>query len=276
MLKKLKFTSNPDETIQDVRKQLMFWVLIIINIFGIPIVIIGLVEAYTLQQEITAWSYIVLYSPILFATIFRKKISYKLCAASILFSIFLLGVINLIIYGFSGASTPIFFLLLVFTTVFFDIKAGIFAVFISLIPMTVIGYLFIQDILSLDISLNEISTIPISWFTASAVLFLLGILIVLSFGIIQKKMIHSMQFSKKKADELSKLNLTLNDHITIQNETELKLKKLSDNLEETVKKRTKELEDKNAELGKFNDLFIGREFRIKELKEKVKELEGKK
>ena len=48
-----------------------------------------------------------------------------------------------------------------------------------------------------------------------------------------------------------------------------------DHLEELVKKRTSEFEEKNKKLEKFNDLFVDREFRIKELKDKVKKLEKK-
>ena len=38
----------------------------------------------------------------------------------------------------------------------------------------------------------------------------------------------------------------------------------------------KELDIKNKDLEKFNDLFIEREFRIKELKDRIKVLEDKK
>ncbi|MBN1819495.1 MAG: PAS domain S-box protein [Prolixibacteraceae bacterium] len=48
-----------------------------------------------------------------------------------------------------------------------------------------------------------------------------------------------------------------------------------EHLEEIVKKRTLELEEKNKELEDYNQLFIGREFRIKELKDRIKELENK-
>lgn len=51
------------------------------------------------------------------------------------------------------------------------------------------------------------------------------------------------------------------------------LEKHREHLEELVKERTAELEEKNKELVQFNDLFVNREFRIKELKDKVKELE---
>jgi len=56
-------------------------------------------------------------------------------------------------------------------------------------------------------------------------------------------------------------------------QAEEELEKHRDHLEELVKERTAELEEKNRELENFNKLFIDREFRIKELKDKVKELE---
>ncbi|MFC1898116.1 PAS domain S-box protein [Candidatus Cloacimonadota bacterium] len=63
--------------------------------------------------------------------------------------------------------------------------------------------------------------------------------------------------------------LDITEHKTV----ELELANYRENLEELVKERTAELEEKNKDLEHYNKLFIGREFRIKELKEKVKELE---
>jgi predicted nucleic acid-binding Zn-ribbon protein len=54
-------------------------------------------------------------------------------------------------------------------------------------------------------------------------------------------------------------------------EQELRLFKAE--LEGRVKERTTELEGKNAELERMNRLFIGRELRMVELKERVRELE---
>ena len=60
--------------------------------------------------------------------------------------------------------------------------------------------------------------------------------------------------------------------VTEQKEAEEQLEKYRNHLEELVRERTKELEHKNAELERFNNLFVGREFRIKELRDEVKEL----
>jgi PAS domain S-box-containing protein len=52
-----------------------------------------------------------------------------------------------------------------------------------------------------------------------------------------------------------------------------KLETLNEQLEQRVQERTAELEEKNAELYKMNRLFVGRELKMVELKERIKELE---
>jgi len=47
-------------------------------------------------------------------------------------------------------------------------------------------------------------------------------------------------------------------------------------LETITKEQTNKLEEKVTELERINDLFVGREFRIKELRDRVKELEESK
>ncbi|OGU17356.1 MAG: hypothetical protein A2076_03905 [Geobacteraceae bacterium GWC2_53_11] len=53
------------------------------------------------------------------------------------------------------------------------------------------------------------------------------------------------------------------------------LRMLNSELEERVKERTAELAAKNAELERVNRIFVGRELRMVELKERIRELEGK-
>ncbi len=54
---------------------------------------------------------------------------------------------------------------------------------------------------------------------------------------------------------------------------EEELRTLNDELEERVQQRTAELADKNEELQRMNKLFVGRELRMVELKERVRKLE---
>ena len=61
--------------------------------------------------------------------------------------------------------------------------------------------------------------------------------------------------------------------IQLQKKYEQEIVDAKENLEMIVSERTKELVDKNEELKRFNKLFVGRELRIKELKDKIKALE---
>ncbi len=63
--------------------------------------------------------------------------------------------------------------------------------------------------------------------------------------------------------------------ITGRKQADEELKKHREHLEELVKERTTHLEEKNEKLEHFNKLFVGRELRIKELKDQVKELKLK-
>jgi GAF domain-containing protein len=53
------------------------------------------------------------------------------------------------------------------------------------------------------------------------------------------------------------------------------LEQVNEKLEQRVKLRTAELDEKNRELERFNKIFVNRELKMVELKERIKELEGK-
>lgn len=75
--------------------------------------------------------------------------------------------------------------------------------------------------------------------------------------------------------KLEKKNIELEKEIKMRKKAEEKLEKYREHLEELVKDRTTELKEKNVELERMNDVFVGREFRIKELRDKINELELK-
>lgn len=73
-------------------------------------------------------------------------------------------------------------------------------------------------------------------------------------------------------DSTKHLLISIGEDITERKQTEAELEKHRENLEELVKERTQELEDKNRALERTNKAFVGRELRMKELKEEIEKM----
>ncbi|MBI9069797.1 MAG: GHKL domain-containing protein [Salinivirgaceae bacterium] len=212
-----------NSNLKQIRLQLVYAILFILISLGLPIIIIASIEAHILHQFFTILVYLIFFIPIVIVTIFRKRLNYKLIAGTVIVFGFILALSNVITYGFGGAGIPIFFSLFALTTIFFSQRAGLFLILLSSILMCIIGYLYITQKIALDVSLDAISTKTISWLTAMAVLVLLGGVIVFSIGLIQSKMMQSIQLAHKKAEQLKEANLRLTKDVQRRIITEKKL-----------------------------------------------------
>lgn len=74
-------------------------------------------------------------------------------------------------------------------------------------------------------------------------------------------------------ESLQEQTVLLENEIEERRNTQDELEQLNENLEQRVQERIAELGAKNAELQKMNRLFVGRELRMVELKEKIREME---
>lgn len=75
---------------------------------------------------------------------------------------------------------------------------------------------------------------------------------------------------KKDKDNVSHRAVGVHVDITEHKQAEEKLKNHRDHLEEIVKERTAEVEEKNKKLSEQMKIFVGRELRIKDLERKLK------
>ncbi|WP_299527209.1 PocR ligand-binding domain-containing protein [uncultured Lutibacter sp.] len=95
---------------------------------------------------------------------------------------------------------------------------------------------------------------------------------------LQKVPIVSEEDAKNAMDFMLNMTLQFCD-ITKQKmerkKTEEELSNYRENLEEMIKDRTIELEEKNKKLDKMNKIFVGRELRMAELKKEIEKLKDK-
>lgn len=75
-------------------------------------------------------------------------------------------------------------------------------------------------------------------------------------------------------ESLQEKALLLEEEIEKRQKAQEELERLNERLEQRVRERTAELEEKNTELYRMNRIFVGRELRMVELKERIKELEN--
>jgi len=220
----LHIKTKKEDTVQEIRTRLLYIILFLISALGLPALIVAAIEAYLLQQYATIVVYALFFVPIVFVTIFRKQLSYRLIVYIVIGFASFLAIGNIITYGFSGAGIPIFFTLFALTTLFLNQKAGLFIILISAIAVCVIGYLYITHKISLAIPLNEISTELISWITALSVLVLLGSIIVFSYSIVFSKMLQSIELARQRANDFSAINIQLKKDIQERIKTEQELR----------------------------------------------------
>ncbi len=219
----LRFSSEPIESVDITKRKLLYKIILFINLFGIPAVAFAVIESIFLKQYIIAFSYIVFYSPILIVTIIQKKLSYNILVFVPIIITYLLGTVNLVIWGFSGAGVPLLLTLLVLATVFYNMKVGMITLVINLFTIITVGMLYLYNVLTLSVKLQEIMHQPLSWITAWSILTLIGLLVVISYGIIHNQMVVNLQYSERLRSTLKLLNKRLRDDVDRRKRTERQL-----------------------------------------------------
>jgi hypothetical protein len=267
------FNDNPLMSFEEDKEKLLGLILFLMNILAVPSIIAAVLEYALFEKSFAGLMYIVFFFPIIIALLFRKKISYKHVVYLIIFSAYMIG--TLIIYneGFFGSAIPIYITMVALCTLLLGFREGIILLAVCFATLIVASILFSTNLLHISNEIKESSTKIISWIAVIVSFPYLGGIIAFIIARINKKLIANLNYNKNQANLLEAAN---NELLSIKN-----------NLEELVKKRTSEIEEKtnlllesnnilkqkNQEMENYNRLFVGREFRIKELKDKIKELE---
>jgi signal transduction histidine kinase len=234
--------------LERVRKRILWRLLKIIAILSLPAIIIAEIEAYYLGQIFGMFVYPVAYLLILTAAIFRKRLTYNLTASLLLFALFIIACFNIYIYGFSGAGIPLFIAMFVLSTVFLGMRAGFIVICLSTLPILVFGYMMVNGYLLPGVDFYVLLKAPIAWITALSTVIVIGIMLVITNGVIQGRLVESYKEISKQKEKLQHINLRLEADIQKRIEIEKELTIAKEKAEESDRLKTSFLMNMSHEI----------------------------
>lgn len=265
--------SPSGQTIEAYKRKTLNVILYISALLGFLSILMAILEYAQYDISQASIIYVVLFVPFMVGFFLRNRLSTRAISILIISSCYLVSSYIIMNEGFFGATSMVYLTIIVLSTILMGLKEGIITFLVCLVSFVIGGYLFTTELLDVQAAILTSYKNWVTWIAVCISFSFLAIVLLFSIHRIQKKLISSLEYAQNQSAKLRKSN------------TELQA--IKTNLELLVQERTFEVERKNEhllssnnqlkklndELERFNTLFIGREFRIKELRERIKELE---
>ena len=250
-------------------------IIYISNILGVTALVLEVVNYTRMGISGAAYLYFLFFSPFFLAFIFIKHLSLNGKALLIMLSSYLLASYVMYYEAFFGATLLIYLAMVVLSTFILGLRMGMIIFGLCSATIIVYGFLFVSKTIVVIPEILHSDENWSSWLVWLITFCFLVFTLSATVNRLYKKLQLSLSIAEKRSEEVIQSNKELSN--------------IKANLEELVKQRTAEIHEKNQklqasneelkslnlELERFNTLFVGREYRIKELRDKIKELEGK-
>ncbi|MBI9044817.1 MAG: HD domain-containing protein [Anaerolineaceae bacterium] len=223
MFNNLKLIINPGLSYQEILQIALKRILVIYCILGGLITFIGILEAIQLQQPQLAIIYGFVIMPVLLVTIMGDRVKFEVSALVLLLMLFCICIINLSIYGASGAAMELFLLIYFLSTLFFGMRGGFFSILTSLIPISIIGWLMASGRISASVDIIAINESFISWLTMVSVVFGIGTISIITITYIQRNLLSTIALNNQQKEELLQTNIKLSQDIAHRKDIEQNL-----------------------------------------------------
>lgn len=215
--------STPNQSTQDVyrawRERFILPLLFGMLIFGG----IALFPAISASSSILVNGiFLGTYAIVALMAIFR--FSYNIRISAFLFSVFMLGIGELLTHGILGDGLFFFLGLVIFATMLSSPRAGIVSIIVSIAAFVVMGWLMLTDRLE---TLNPLASPAIlaDWISASAALVMFGIVIIIGFQQLER------EFSDAQKQVAESLSIVRDERNNLENrvqERTLQLRRINE------------------------------------------------
>lgn len=138
------------------------------------------------------------------------RLSYNVRIAGFLFSVFMLGIGELLTHGILGDGLFFFLGLIIFATMLSSPKAGIVSIIVSIAAFVIMGWLMLAGGLK---TLNPLASPAIlaDWISASAALVMFGVIIIIGFQQLEK------EFADAQKQVAESLNIVRDERNNLEN-----------------------------------------------------------
>ncbi len=205
----------------EIKNKLVDTSLVVISIIGLPLVASTIAREVMFKLTSFWYIYASIYCMMVIISIFRHKLKYNIKALSIIINIYLLGFTDLIEFGFIGVSFLWLSAAIIITSLFFNFKASIRTLILSLTLLTVIYIFYKTEILTIKQLPTDERFPIIAIQTYTLIMILLGLMIPFSFNHIQKSLKKNYEILLEKNENLIKVTSELQREIETRIESEL-------------------------------------------------------
>ncbi|MBI4766376.1 MAG: hypothetical protein HY787_17540 [Deltaproteobacteria bacterium] len=230
--------SETGDTLQVLRDRQLSWGLRAIAIVGVFLLLVSLLRAVTVGWQPVMTLHIFLYLLLLLLAIISRRLPFSLRAGVVIFTCFIAGVAGLIMWGLVGMGVSALFVCCILTTIFFGNRAGTAMVTISVLVISVIGFLVVSGALTFNFDPLIYTTSYTSWAATLCAMAFVGGLIVLVLGTLCHEMENLIETLKSRNTELSKTIVCLESEMAERARIEEERGKLEEHL-----KHAKRMED---------------------------------
>ena len=214
---------NIDQNFQSFLNVLLDKALFTVTIFGGIAVAGTLLDSFKPGFQSIFLYYLASYLFIVFLLIKKDKIAFKVKARFLTSIFFLSAVSSVVKFGAVGLSPVTFIIFCILSTLFFNLRGGLTAVFISTLSYSAVGLLFVNGYLTYDFDVSSYVTALSPWLLSFLGYSFMALVIVYMLGIIQ--------------------SFLLSTNLRLQNEvdTRLKAEKKANESEENYRKLVEDI-----------------------------------